>query len=135
MVGCSGCLFLLLEGQLFLPGLKAGDVVLKFADVLFELCGEDFLFLFEFKLVLPGIFFGIFVFLLALFKLEGELLVIFLVKDDLLLKMHYFLCKGLYLLLVLKDETVFLVFKFALDFHKAGLTLVVFGISVLQFGL
>ena len=103
MVGCPDGLFLLLEGQLFLPGLKAGDIILKFADVLFELCGEEFLFFFDFELILPGIFFSAFVFLLALFKLEGELLVIFLMKDDLFLKMHYFFCKGLYLLFVLKD--------------------------------
>lgn len=103
MVGRPDCLFFLLEGQLFLPGLKAGYVVLKFADVRFELCSEEFLFLFEFELILPGILFGIFVFLLALLKLECELLVIFLMEDDLLLKMHYFFCKGLYLLFVLKD--------------------------------
>ena len=122
MVCGPHCLFLLFQGQLLLLGLKASDVVLKLADVLFELCCEEFLFLFEFVLIFPGIFFGSFEFLLALFKFEGELFGTSLMEDDLFLKMHDFLCKSLYLLFVLKDEAVFLVFKFTLDFHKTGLT-------------
>ena len=122
MVCGPHCLFLLLQGQLLLLGLKASDVVLKLADVLFELSCEEFLFLFEFVLIFPGIFFGSFEFLLALFKFEGELFGASLMEDDLLLKVHDFLCKSLYLLFVLKDEAVFLVFKFTLDFHKTGLT-------------